>query len=109
MAEQGVITFVFDEGKHWEVTVFVVRQFTGQPSESDEMAPEWYAYDSIPFDNMWADDVHWYPLLLVGKSFRGLFAFQDTTKLVWHTLSESEPHPLTTDQWLKALAALGSS
>jgi hypothetical protein len=52
------------------------------------MAPVWIPTQDIPYDKMWADDLHWYPLLLQGASFQGLFAFTNTHTLVWHHLQE---------------------
>jgi hypothetical protein len=69
--------------------VFEVKEFTGEPTESEEMAPAWFPHGELPFDKMWADDVHWYPLFLRGAAFHGAFAFQRTTQLVWHHLQEA--------------------
>lgn len=59
-----------------EVHVFLTREFEGEPSESDEMLPRWFAFESVPFDQMWADDRLWLPhVLFEGKSVRGHFHF----------------------------------
>jgi hypothetical protein len=68
--------------------VFNIQQFSGQPAESDEMQPIWFDHSAIPFDKMWADDAHWYPLYLAGARFEGVFAFRNTHELVWHRLQE---------------------
>ena len=39
--------------------VFDVLEFAGQPTTSDEMEPIWFDQDQLPFDKMWADDIHW--------------------------------------------------
>lgn len=44
---------------HLPHAVFGVTQFSGTPTESDEMAPQWFSHQDIPFHQMWADDVHW--------------------------------------------------
>jgi hypothetical protein len=44
----------------------------------------------IPYDRMWQDDIHWYPLFLEGASFQGLFAFTNTHTLLWHRLEAVE-------------------
>jgi hypothetical protein len=54
------------------------------------MQPVWFDQDKIPYQQMWADDIYWYPLFLKGGKFRGLFAFQETHNLVWHQLLEVE-------------------
>jgi hypothetical protein len=68
--------------------VFCATELSGVPVETEEMAPVWTPIDQIPYDRMWADDVHWYPLFLQGASFEGVFAFTDTHKLIWHRLKE---------------------
>jgi len=69
--------------------VFHACEHAGAPVEMDEMAPQWFAFDSIPYQSMWADDPLWYPLVLTGRArFRGTFHFVDTHTLVRHELAE---------------------
>eukprot|EP00818_Percolomonas_sp_WS_P004108 CAMPEP_0117441044 /NCGR_PEP_ID=MMETSP0759-20121206/3417_1 /TAXON_ID=63605 /ORGANISM="Percolomonas cosmopolitus, Strain WS" /LENGTH=232 /DNA_ID=CAMNT_0005232857 /DNA_START=7 /DNA_END=705 /DNA_ORIENTATION=+ len=35
-----------------------------QLRESEEMKPQWFAFDEIPYDSMWPDDKLWVPILL---------------------------------------------
>ncbi|KAL4447711.1 hypothetical protein ABPG75_004930 [Micractinium tetrahymenae] len=89
MEHVGVLHFVFDDKPvPWEVHVFRVTAFEGTPAASDEMEPLWFRPEDVPYQNMWADDVFWYPLFLAGKLFRGTFQFKDTHTLVKHTLEE---------------------
>lgn len=72
----GILNFSHDgDPKQLEVHVYTINSFTGIPVESDEMRPEWFIFDAIPYDQMWPDDAHWLPLLLAGKSFVGTFHF----------------------------------
>ena len=72
----GVIDFEF-QGKPGilEVNIFRSTDFSGEPVESEEMKPQWFGLDQIPFAQMWPDDIHWFPLFLVGKKFTGRFLF----------------------------------
>ncbi|CAI5718694.1 unnamed protein product [Hyaloperonospora brassicae] len=73
---RGVLLFSFE--KHIEVLevhVFLTQHFSGEPSESEEMKPQWVSVSQIPFENMWADDVFWLPHVLSGKSVQGHFHF----------------------------------
>ena len=74
--ELGVLDFSFQEDPNLlEVHIFRVDSFTGEPKESNEMKPQWFTLDQIPFEHMWSDDVHWFPLLIQGKKFAGQFVF----------------------------------
>lgn len=64
--------------------VFQIPEYTGQPTELQEMKPVWFETADIPYHQMWADDIHWYPLLLNGHRFQGVFGFRNTHELVWH-------------------------
>jgi 8-oxo-dGTP diphosphatase/2-hydroxy-dATP diphosphatase len=67
------------------VHVLQCWKFTGNPIESDEMKPQWFEEDSLPFNSMWVDDPHWFPYLLGRKPFLGRYFF--STRLnVYNTL-----------------------
>jgi hypothetical protein len=68
------------------VHVFAAVSWTGVPAETEEMRPRWFDAAEIPFDEMWADDRHWFPLFLAGRRFRGEFLFRDGITLVAHAL-----------------------
>ncbi|KAK1942271.1 7,8-dihydro-8-oxoguanine triphosphatase [Phytophthora citrophthora] len=67
-----------------------VQQFSGEPSESEEMKPQWYDVADIPYKNMWADDHFWLPHVLSGKSVNGHFHFSaDEDSILDHELKVS--------------------
>ncbi len=66
---------------NWNVNVFALRQWTGDPQESEEMRPQWFAENEIPFDTMWPDDRHWLPYVLSGKKFEATFNFDSEGKM----------------------------
>ena len=77
----GINHYHYDtKGTPLEVHVFVAHEFTGDPTESEEMQPKWFPLDQIPIDEMWADDPYWLPQLLrgdfEGKEFEGTFFFK---------------------------------
>ncbi len=77
MNEVGVLDFEFqsDPTKLMEVHVFKVTEFSGEAIETEEMKPQWFEKNEIPYSQMWSDDEHWLPLLLAGKKFKGTFLF----------------------------------
>ena len=70
-----------------EVNIFKA-DVSGQPVETEEMVPQWFDIDEIPFESMWADDKYWIPLFLEGKNFKGEFIFDGDNNIVSHTLHE---------------------
>lgn len=87
----GTLLFFFEDGTpDWEVAVYRASEFAGEPSESEEMFPQWFAFGEIPYGEMWADDPYWVPLLLQGKRFEGRFTFRDNVTLLSHEIWEIE-------------------
>lgn len=86
----GEILFHFQgsEEQNHVVHFFRVTQYIGQPRESEEMRPEWFNVNEIPYDKMWNDDRYWLPLLLNGVRFRGRFEFGLDGKIVKQELNE---------------------
>ena len=58
-----------------EVHVFRVQEHKWEPVETEEMRPQWFAIEEIPYDDMWPDDRLWLPIFLAGKKFRSRFLF----------------------------------
>ncbi|OQR94633.1 hypothetical protein ACHHYP_01023 [Achlya hypogyna] len=92
MEEKGTLVFTFTgKPEVMHVHVFQVRSYSGVPSESDEMKPQWFTYDAIPYASMWADDKYWLPSLLEGKNIVGQFDFDaDETKFYDHVLDVTD-------------------
>lgn len=86
------LSFSFDANADWNQTVyvFIVNSWIGQPVETEEMHPQWFTIDSIPFDSMWEDDAYWLPPVLEGKKITGDFQFNADQKLSSHRVDETE-------------------
>lgn len=70
------ITFVtFENGRMpVELHVFVCQNYTGKPKKTDEMDPQWFAFNrdainNLPFNQMWPTDEHFFAYFLVDKKF----------------------------------------
>ena len=87
--EQGVLTFKLDTMPELiEVHVFKVSDFQGEPVETEEMKPQWFKVNEIPYNQMWPGDKHWLPFLLNDKNFRGYFHFKDINTLLDYKIEE---------------------
>lgn len=72
----GILIFTFeDDPKVLEVHIFKGSSFDGEPVETEEMRPQWYEFNDIPYSQMWPDDIYWLPLLTQNKKFLGSFHF----------------------------------
>lgn len=60
-----------DPSFHHDCHIFTTRTWQGEPVETEEMRPQWFALSDIPYENMWADDILWLPLLLKHQLFDG--------------------------------------
>lgn len=62
--------------------VFMVHKFSGEMQETEEMLPKWFAYENIPYSNMWEDDELWLPKVLDGEKLQGTFHFSEENKML---------------------------
>jgi 8-oxo-dGTP diphosphatase len=71
------LVFLFPHKPDWSmvVHVFLSRRWAGEAVAGRELAPAWYPVDGLPFEEMWADDVHWLPRVLDGERIHGRFVF----------------------------------
>ncbi len=71
------LSFFFPHNAAWNqlVHVYFCESWNGEPTESEEMRPEWFAVENIPFPDMWPDDIFWLPEALRGSLIRGTFTF----------------------------------
>jgi 8-oxo-dGTP diphosphatase / 2-hydroxy-dATP diphosphatase len=77
LVQVGLLTFSFasDETLALEVHIFKTETFSGDPVETEEMKPQWFLFEDIPYSEMWPDDIHWLPKVLEGKKVLGSFCF----------------------------------
>lgn len=88
----GVINFFWQNKSDFcfQVHIFKSQIFSGIPTESEEMRPQWFDVDKIPYGEMWQDDIYWLPLFLAGKKFQGKFVFDDQDNILEKELNEVE-------------------
>ncbi|GAA1944953.1 8-oxo-dGTP diphosphatase [Agromyces allii] len=74
---RGLLTYLFPHREAWsqESSVFVARRWSGEPAASDELEPEWFALDAVPYARMWDDARFWLPGVLDGGTVRRTFVF----------------------------------
>ena len=81
----GIIEFdEFYKGQKERVMfhLYIASEWQGEPTESDEMKPEWFDIQSIPYDKMFPDDKYWLPLILEGRKIKAYFDFDEEWNLL---------------------------
>lgn len=69
LTELGPVRWRFpsDQRLDMDAVVFAAEQFTGTPTATDEVEPDWYPVDEVPWDGMWDDARHWLRYVLEGS------------------------------------------
>jgi len=95
LEKTAVIDFFFPHKPAWDQTVhtFLVRRWSGEPKESEEMRPQWFRINDIPYDCMWPGDQHWLPLVLSGKKITGTVYFLPDGGVQTFSFQEHETLP----------------
>jgi 8-oxo-dGTP diphosphatase len=80
----GELSFQFIDGYALHGSIFIADGCRGEACETDEATPVWTPLDAIPYERMWADDIHWMPHILAGLSVRGRFIFDGEDCMIDH-------------------------
>ncbi len=67
---------------HMNVAVFTGQKWAGKPQESDEIRPQWWQFDDIPYDKMWDDSRYWLPQVVAGEKIEAKFCYDANNKIV---------------------------
>lgn len=59
------------------VHVFLIERYSGEPIETEEMAPRWFSFNEIPYSQMWDDDKYWLDRVINEEKLEGYFVFKD--------------------------------
>ena len=83
---RGDLRYLFPSRPSWSQrsTVFVVRDWAGEPRGSDELDPEWFDLADLPLGDMWDDARFWLPGVLAGGQVEREFVFADDLATVVH-------------------------
>jgi 8-oxo-dGTP diphosphatase len=91
LRDAGVVEFVFPARPEWNMStrLFVTRRWQGEPSESAEIAPEWFDTASLPVERMWQDADHWVPAALSGAQIDVVIVLNDDNETVRQVLDNA--------------------
>lgn len=70
--------------------LYLINEWNGEPSETEEMKPSWFEIDKMPYDKMFPDDKYWMPYILDGKKINAYFEFDEDWNVVTKRIEEVE-------------------
>ena len=78
------------KGEHVNMclSIYTCTKFTGKIKETEEMIPNWYNVNDIPYEKMLADDLLWFPMALKGQKFVGDVKFDKDMKMLHHDFKQ---------------------
>lgn len=84
--------FLEESKKDWsqKVHAYLVTNWQGKPSETEEMKPQWFKLNEIPFNQMWEDDEIWLPHVLNHNFITGEFYFDNKQKLQSYSIKKTK-------------------
>ena len=65
-----------------QVHLYLIRDWEGEPKETEEVRPQWFAIENIPFKEMWDDDKYWMPHILDGQKLKAEFHFGEQDNVI---------------------------
>jgi len=82
------LTFTCPDNTDWNqlTHVYLTENWDNEPSESEEMKPQWFNVDEIPYDLMWDGDELWLPTVLNGEFVKGTLEFGGNNTLQGHEI-----------------------
>lgn len=72
------------------IRVFTISEWEGVPRPSDEMVPDWFALDRLPWDKMRESERYWLPPVLAGCRVKAKILYDEDEQLVNMSVSISK-------------------
>lgn len=79
----GLIKFdTWYKGEHVDLNlnIYTCTDFSGTIKETEEMKPQWFDMDKLPFEQMLPDDIAWFPIVIKGGYVTGKVVLQADLK-----------------------------
>jgi 8-oxo-dGTP pyrophosphatase MutT (NUDIX family) len=90
VAELDFIQDATTDPWHMYVHAYISNDWEGNPTESEEMKPQWYTFNDIPYGEMWDDDQYWLQGVLDGEYLKGQFTFDENDALISHQIQAAK-------------------
>jgi len=80
----ATLNFYFIQRKEWnqKVHAFICDKWKGEISGSEEIEPQWFKINALPFDKMWEDALFYLPFIVRNKRVEADFLYNSKDKVV---------------------------
>ncbi len=76
---------------HTRAYLFSTRNFRGRTKSTGEGGLRWFHKDELPYRQMWPDDRHWIPHMILGSRFNAKFYLgDDNSRVVRYVITSRE-------------------
>ena len=84
LEKKAELTFKFPYNESWSqiAHVYLIRNWDGEPIESEEMKPEWFYVRDMPYSKMWESDSYWMSHVLQGKYVVASFTYGQNNEVL---------------------------
>ena len=69
------------ERKIMNLHIYCASEWQNEPTESEEMRPQWFTINQLPLETMWPADSQWLPQVLGGELVEGTFTLDEDNKV----------------------------
>ena len=75
---------LFPHNPKWcqDVIIYTIKEWKGEPSETNVMQPAWYNLNKLPLKHMWEDNLLWIDKAIKGEGFEGTFLFDENSHVI---------------------------
>ncbi|MCX6726196.1 MAG: 8-oxo-dGTP diphosphatase [Candidatus Shapirobacteria bacterium] len=80
--------YYYQPNGDWQINVFILNIWEGEPAETEEMKPEWFEIEKLPLEQMWENDALWIGRVLKGERLTGTVWHDENDKVVKYELKE---------------------
>jgi len=71
------------------VHIYLCTSWQGNLTESNEVKPEWFELNHLPYHKMMEDDKYWLPLILEGKKIEAVFELDENLQTINYQIQKS--------------------
>ena len=82
LAKVARLSFAFGDIAMFDGHVYLASVWGGEPQETEEMRPQWFALTDLPWELMWPSDRFWLERALSGSPLRGVCRFDEEGETV---------------------------